>query len=76
MVSIAFILTISAFSQSTYSIDKYHTRVSFSATDFGISHVEGNFKVTDASLRSDKPDFTEALFTFTAQINSLNTDVE
>jgi len=69
-------LTACAFSQSTYSIDKNHTRVSFSATHFGISHVEGNFNLIDASLVSAKTDFTEAVFTFTAQVNSINTDVE
>ncbi|MEP6929316.1 MAG: YceI family protein [Flavobacterium sp.] len=76
LTAAAFMLTAGAFSQSTYTIDKYHTKVGFSATHFGISHVEGNFKLIDASLVSAKPDFTGAVFTFTAQVNSINTDVE
>lgn len=71
----AMLLSLATYGQS-YSVDKYHTRVSFSATHFGISHVEGNFKILDATLASGKSDFTDAVFTFSAQVNSINTDVE
>ena len=70
-----FLLCQSAIGQ-TYTIDKYHTRVGFSATHFGISHVEGNFKTVDASLISKRKDFTDAVISFTAQVASINTDVE
>lgn len=48
----------------------------FSATHFGISHVEGSFKMVDASLVSKRNDFTDAVISFTAQVASINTDVE
>ncbi|MBC7510332.1 MAG: YceI family protein [Ferruginibacter sp.] len=64
------------FAQKTYTLDKYHARVGFSVVHFGISHVEGNFKIIDATLDSKKVDFTDAVITFTADVNSINTDVE
>lgn len=60
----------------TYTIDKYHTRVGFSANHFGISQVEGNFKIFDASMVSKRKDFTDAVISFTAQVASISTDVE
>ena len=63
------------FGQKTYTLDKNHARVGFSAVHFGISHVEGNFKMIDATLNSKKADFTDAAISFTADVNSVNTDV-
>ncbi|WP_069660312.1 YceI family protein [Arcticibacter eurypsychrophilus] len=62
--------------QTSYTLDKYHSRVNFSATHFGISHVEGNFKIIDATLVSKKADLTDAVITFKADVNSINTEVE
>jgi polyisoprenoid-binding protein YceI len=64
------------FAQKTYTLDKYHSRVNFSATHFGISHVEGNFKSIDATLTAAKEDLTDAQITFTADVNTINTEVE
>jgi polyisoprenoid-binding protein YceI len=71
-----FLFATIGFAQKTYTLDKYHARVGFSATHFGISHVEGDFKTIDATLQSAKEDFTDAVITFTADVNSINTDVE
>ena len=49
-----FLFATIGFSQKTYTLDKYHSRVAFSATHFGISHVEGNFKTIDATLQAKK----------------------
>jgi polyisoprenoid-binding protein YceI len=62
--------------QKTYTLDKYHSRVGFSVVHFGISNVEGNFKIVDAQLDSKKEDLTDATINFTADVNSINTDVE
>jgi polyisoprenoid-binding protein YceI len=73
-------ITTLLFSQTgntqTYTVDKNHTRVGFSATHFGISHIEGSFRSIDATLVAAKSDFTDAVFTFSAQVNSIDTDVE
>ena len=65
----------SIFAQS-YTLDKYHTRVGFSANHFDISNVEGNFKTVDATLTAKKADFSDAEISFTAAVNSINTEVE
>ena len=61
--------------QKTYSLDKNHARVGFSVVHFGISHIEGNFKIIDATLDSKKADFTDAAISFTADVHSINTEV-
>jgi polyisoprenoid-binding protein YceI len=65
-----------SYGQKTYSLDKNHARVGFSVVHFGISNVEGNFKIINATLESKKTDFADAVITFTADVNSINTDVE
>lgn len=63
-------------SQTIYTLDKNHARLSFSALHFGISHIEGNFKTFDATFVSSKEDFSDAQIELTADIKSINTEVE
>jgi polyisoprenoid-binding protein YceI len=58
----------------TWTIDKPHTSVKFSVAHLVISDVDGNFKSYDGSMESSKPDFSDAKITFTADVNSINTD--
>ncbi len=77
--AIAIIFVVSStntFAQKTYTLDKFHARVGFSALHFGISNVEGNFNIIEATLISKKSDFTNATISFTADVNSINTEVE
>lgn len=75
-LSIAFILfSTTIFAQKTYTLDKYHSRVGFSATHFGISHVEGIFTRFDATLESKKADLTDAAITLIIDVSSINTEV-
>jgi len=67
---------MSAYAQSTYSFDKNHARLSFSALHFGISHIEGNFKIFNATFISTKEDFSDARIEISAEVKSINTDVE
>src|SRR5436190_2888670 len=77
LIIIAILLfTTVSFAQKTYTLDKNHARVGFSASHFGISNIEGNFKIFDATLDVKKDDLSDAVFTFTADVNSLNTDVQ
>lgn len=71
-----FLFVMVSFGQKTYTLDKYHARLGFSATHFGISHVEGNFKTFDATLQANKEDLTDAVVTLSAEVNSINTEVE
>ncbi|MEY2793888.1 MAG: hypothetical protein RJA76_1880 [Bacteroidota bacterium] len=59
-----------------YSVDKAHSKLGFSIVHMMISDVEGSFKISEASLTSSKDDFSDASFTLTADVNSVNTDNE
>jgi len=64
------------FAQKKYTLDKNHARVGFSAVHFGISNIEGNFRNFDVTLDVKNDDLSDSVFTFTADVNSLNTDVQ
>lgn len=72
----AVVFTTIAFSQNTYTLDKHHARLSFSVFHMGISHIEGIFNTFDATLVSTKEDFSDAKIEMTAEVKSLNTEVE
>jgi polyisoprenoid-binding protein YceI len=65
-----------SFSQNGYTIDKNHSRLSFSAGHLGISFVEGIFKTFDATLVSSKADLSDAQIEMTADVKSISTEVE
>ena len=66
----------SAMAQTTWSIDKAHSKIGFSIPHMAISEVEGNFKDFDASVVSKAADFNGAEVTFSAKTASIDTDNE
>jgi polyisoprenoid-binding protein YceI len=66
----------STFAQSTWSVDKAHSKIGFSVPHMAISEVEGNFKDFDATVVSKSEDFNGAEVTFTAKTASIDTDNE
>ena len=78
-ISILFlaVLTLSAFGVlSTWKSDKPHSRLGFTITHLGISDISGSFKNFDVTVNSSKDDFSDATFELTAEVGSINTDVE
>jgi polyisoprenoid-binding protein YceI len=73
---VASLFAVAAIAQNTYTLDKNHARLSFSVVHFGISHIEGNFKTFDATFTSPKDDFAGAQISMTADVKSINTEVE
>jgi len=69
------LLAVTAFSQSWVS-DAAHSRLGFSISHLMISHVTGNFKQFEVTVITAKPDYSDAKIDVTAQIASINTDVE
>src|ERR1043166_4851954 len=65
-----------ASSQATYSLDKNHAHLGFSATHFAVSHVEGRFKTFDATFVSKASDFSDAVVEMKADAASIDTDNE
>lgn len=66
----------SALAQTTWSIDKAHSKIGFSIPHMAISEVEGNFRDFEASVVSKSADFHGAEVTFTAKTASIDTDNE
>jgi len=75
IVAAGLLMSATSFAQ-TWSIDKAHSRIGFEVTHLKINEIDGNFKTFDAKLTSTKPDFSDATIEFTADVNSINTDVE
>jgi len=75
MLISAIAIAMAGFAQNTYTLDKNHARLTFTALHIGISHIDGIFKIFDATLVSSKDDFSDAKIEMTAQTNSLTTEV-
>ncbi|MGF7080022.1 YceI family protein [Mucilaginibacter sp. UYCu711] len=71
------LLTITAVSaQSTWKVDKNHSKLTFTITHLAVSDVEGLFKDFDVTVVATKPDFSDAKFTLVAQTATINTEIE
>lgn len=68
------LLASSAFAQTTWTLDKAHTKIGFVVTHMVVSEVEGNFKDFEGSIVSKAADFNGAEIKFTAQTASIDTD--
>jgi polyisoprenoid-binding protein YceI len=73
---IALLVAGAASAQTTWGIDKAHSKIGFNVTHMVVSEVEGNFKDFDGSLVSKSDDFNGADVTFTAKTASIDTDNE
>jgi len=74
VVTVAALLTLSTAYAQTWSLDKAHSRVGFAITHNLLAEAEGNFKTFDARITAAKADLSDAIFEFTADVNSINTD--
>jgi polyisoprenoid-binding protein YceI len=66
----------SAMAQTTWSLDKNHSRIGFAVPHYAITEVEGNFKDFEAAVVTKAADFDGAEVTFTAKSASIDTDNE
>ena len=67
--------SLSTFAQ-TWKSDKPHSQLKFDITHMGISTISGVFTDFTATITATKADFSDAVFTLTAQSGSINTGVE
>ncbi len=58
----------------TWSVDKAHAGVKFELTHMMLTDVSGKFKNFDAKVTSSKADLSDAKFTMTADVASIDTD--
>jgi polyisoprenoid-binding protein YceI len=56
--------------------DPPHSQLSFTVTHLGINEISGTFNDFDVTVKSTKPDFSDASFELTAKTASIDTRVE
>jgi len=61
---------------ATYSIDTTHSEVQFKVKHLVISTVSGHFQKFEGSLESSKDDFSDAKISFSADVDSIDTNNE
>jgi len=63
-----------ATAQTTWKIDKVHSKVRFSVAHMVISEVEGDFTNFSGIITNTKSDFSDAQFSFKVDLTSVDTD--
>ncbi len=75
VLAIALLVSATTFAQK-FSVDKNHSKLTFTATHLLMSEVDGVFKSFDASVTSSKEDFSDAVFELTADLKQVTTNSE
>lgn len=75
LTAAAVILGLGA-SAHTWTSDKAHSRLGFSITHMMVSGVDGSFRNFIATIKAEKPDFSDAVFELNAETASINTENE
>ncbi|NBA87114.1 polyisoprenoid-binding protein [Emticicia sp. CRIBPO] len=75
LLALGLFTSVATFAQN-WTLDKAHSKLSFTVTHLMISEVDGGFKNFDAKITSSKADLSDAVFELTAQVNSISTDNE
>ena len=70
------LLSFTTQAQDTWEVDQTHSKVRFSVSHLVVSELEGNFKSFEGAVIASKEDFSDAKFTFSIDVNSINTDNE
>ena len=74
MILITFILFHTGLFAQNWKADKVHSHLTFTITHLAVSDVDGKFKEFNATITAEKSDFSDAIFDFTANASSVNTD--
>jgi len=73
---VAILLSGSLMAQSSWKIDKVHSKIGFAVTHMGVSETEGKFNDYEATIVSKSDDFSGAEIEFTAKVATIDTDNE
>jgi len=76
LFAVCSLFSLAGFAQSTWSLDKAHSKLGFTVTHMLISDVDGSFTDFDATITSSKDDFSDAVVEMTAKTSSVNTQNE
>ena len=75
-IAAAALISISAFGQTKWTLDKSHTNIGFSITHMKISEVYGEFTEFEGEVISTSDDFDGSKVSFSAQVASIDTKNE
>jgi len=75
-LAIALFIAGASMAQSTWTIDKVHSKVGFSVAHMAVSETEGKFNDFEGTVASKTEDFNGADVSFTAKTASIDTDNE
>lgn len=73
---VALFSQVSVQAQAVWKSDKAHSKLTFSVVHLGISDVEGLFRDFDATITASKADFSDGVFELTANVKSIDTEIE
>ncbi|MBE9462307.1 YceI family protein [Dyadobacter subterraneus] len=76
LVLLLSVFSLAGFAQTTWKSDKAHSQLKFDITHMGVSTVSGAFTDFDATIKSSKPDFSDAVFELTGKTASINTGID
>lgn len=77
LLLLAAVAVLSSFTAiENWKSDKAHSQLGFSVMHLGISDQSGIFKNFDVTIKSEKPDFSDAVIELTADVASINTGLE
>jgi polyisoprenoid-binding protein YceI len=75
LLTVLVLVTSTSYAQ-TWSRDKNHSKLGFEVTHLLVSTVDGTFKDFDVKVTSSKDDLSDAVFDVTADVASVDTDIE
>jgi polyisoprenoid-binding protein YceI len=70
------LLSMSVLAQTSWKSDPLHSKLTFSVTHMSISDVAGLFKTFEVKVSTNQADFSDAVFEFSSDVASVNTEVE
>lgn len=73
---VAAFISVTLFAQTNWKADPNHSKLTFTVTHLGISDIFGLFKTFDVTVIAGKSDFSDAVFTLSADVSSINTEVQ
>jgi len=75
-VSVIALVAFKTVEPSIWAFDKVHSKLGFTITHMMVSDCEGWFKKVDATIKSTKEDFSDAVVEMNAEAGSINTEDE
>ena len=74
LLASALLISAGSFAQSTWSLDKAHTKLGFAVSHMMVSETSGDFKKYEVKLTAKDETFVDATIDATIDVNSINTD--